>query len=49
LASSCSGGAAVRFDAVVAVQAAQAVELTVHALVLRDNGVDAYVGCPLVL
>jgi len=48
-ASGCSGGASVRLDAVVAEQVAQAVELTVHPQVLGDNGLDVYVGCPLVL
>ena len=44
-----SRGAAVRLDAVLAEQVAQAIELTVHPLVLRDNGPDIYTGCPRVL
>ena len=44
-----SRGAAVRLDAVLAEQAAQAIELTVHPLVLRDDGPDIYPGCPLLL
>lgn len=44
-----SRGAAVRLDAVLAEQVAQAIELTVHPLVLRDDGPDVYAGCPLVL
>ena len=44
-----SRGAAVRLDAVLAEQAAEAVEFTVHPLVLRDDGPDIYPGCPLLL
>src|SRR5208282_6082828 len=44
-----AGGAAVRLDAVLAEQVAQAIELTVHPLVLRDDVPDVYPGCPLVL
>ena len=40
-------GAAVRLDAVLAEQGAEAVELTVHPLVLRDDGLDVCPGCPL--
>ena len=44
-----AGGAVVWLDAVLAEQAAQAIELAVHSLVLRDDGPDVDAGRPLVL
>src|SRR5260370_7119018 len=44
-----AGGAAVRLDAVLAEQVAEAIELAVDSLVLRDDGPDVDAGRPLVL
>ena len=48
-ASGGSGGAAVRLDAVLAEQVAQAVKLAVQSLVFRDEGLAADAGRQLVL
>ena len=44
-----AGGAAVGLDAVLAQQVAEAIELAVDSLVLRDDGPDVDAGPPLVL